>query len=113
MAPASAEELDLHRRLVEGDPAASTELYDRYGKTLVRNLATQYDRIAMHDRGLVASAVTDAVLNYVSDPARYRPAERNLPGYLHMSAAGDLLNLWRKVPVPEKTGLVESLEERL
>jgi hypothetical protein len=111
MSPASVEELKLHKRLVDGDPTASAELYDRYAEGLVEDLAVQYDRIAAHDRGLVSSAVTDAVLNLIAHPARYRPGAKNLRGYLRMSAVGDLLNLWRRVPRPEKAGRVKSLDE--
>jgi hypothetical protein len=111
MSPASAEELELHRRLVDGDPAASAELYDRYTESLIEDLAVRYDRIASHDRGLISSAVTDAVLDLIAHPAKFRPGVKNLRGYLRMSAVGDLLNLWRKVPRPEKTGRVKSLDE--
>jgi len=111
MSPASAEELELHRRLVDGDPMASADLFCRYAEGLVEDLAVRYDRIAAHDRGLVSSAVTDAVLDYIAHPARYRPGKKNLRGYLRMSAVGDLLNLWRRVPRPEKAGWVESLDE--
>ena len=111
MAPASAKELELHRRLVDGDPMACAELYDWYAKDLIEDLAHRYDRIAAHDRDLVSSAVTDAVFDYVAHPARYRPGKKNLKGYLRMSAVGDLLNLWRKVPKPEQVGWIRSLDE--
>jgi hypothetical protein len=96
---------------VDGDPTASADLFCRYAEGLVEDLAVRYDRIAAHDRGMVSSAVTDAVLDYIAHPARYRPGKKNLKGYLRMSAVGDLLNLWRGVPRPEKAGWVESLDE--
>jgi hypothetical protein len=111
VSPASFEELELHRRLVDGDPTASAELYDRYTAGLIEDLTVRYDRIAAHDRGLVSSAVTDALFDYVAHPGRYRTGEKNLAGYLRMSAVGDLLNLWRRVPRSEKAGWVTSLDE--
>ena len=100
MSPASARELELHSRLVDGDPMACAELYDRYAEGLAEDLAHRYDRIAAHDQGLVSAAVTDAIFAYTADPTRYRPGDKNLRGYLRMAAVGDLLNLWRRVPVP-------------
>jgi hypothetical protein len=111
MSPASPEELELHRRLVDGDPMACAELYNRYTEDLIEDLAIQYNGIAAHDRDLVSSAVTDAVFDYIAHPTRYRPNEKNLKGYLRMSAVGNLLNLWHRVPGPEKAGWVRSLDE--
>lgn len=113
MSPASSEELELHRRLVDGDPMACTELYDRYTDGLVEDLALQYHGIAAYDWDLVSSAVTDAILDYIAHPTKYKPSGRDLKGYLRMSAAGDLLNLWRRVPGPEKAGWVVSLDEMI
>jgi hypothetical protein len=106
MAPASPEELELHRRLVDGDPTAYAELVNRYTQDLIDDLVIHYDGIAAYDEGLISSAVTDAVLDYIAHPTRYRPNGKNLKGYLRMSAVGDLLSLWHRVPRPEKAGRV-------
>jgi hypothetical protein len=113
VSPASSEELELHLRLLNGDVAASDDLFRRYAGDLIDDLSRRYDRIAAYNAGLVSSAVTDAVFGYIADPAKYRPGKKNLRGYLCMSAAGDLLNLWRRVPGPERAGSVKSLDEMI
>ncbi len=50
MSPASPDELKLHRRLVDGDPVAPTELFIRYTEDLIEALSMRYGRIAAHNK---------------------------------------------------------------
>jgi RNA polymerase sigma-70 factor (ECF subfamily) len=79
----------IHRRLVDRDPIASSELADNYLPLLVERLKKKFKRVAEHE---VMDAAVDAILNYAEHPERFNPARLDLEGYLMMSAQGDLLN---------------------
>ena len=82
--------IDIHRRLLEGDPLAPVDLFERYAPRLTRWLAA---RFATTNAELIHDAVVTALLDYAERPDRFDPNRRSLAGYLRMAARGDLLNL--------------------
>jgi RNA polymerase sigma-70 factor (ECF subfamily) len=83
----------IHRRLLDRDPIAPSELAETYLPLLIDHLKKKFKRISEHD---VMQAAADAVLNYAERPERFDPARLDLEGYLTMSAQGDLLNALAK-----------------
>lgn len=83
-------EYSIHRRLVERDPVATSELVEAYIEPLVRRLSGLFPRL--DDPHFVHDAVVDALLNYIQHPERFDPIRGRLSAYLFMSARGDLLN---------------------
>jgi len=94
MPGASPEERALHDRLLEGDPAASAELFDWFLTPLIEELSRFRQDRALHERdtSLIWDAVTDALFKYVEAPQKYNPEAATLRYYLRMSAEGDLKN---------------------
>ena len=82
---------ELHRRLVEGDPVAPSELVESYMERLVRRVCAKAQ--VTDDDARVQDAVTDALLAYAREPTKYSPAKSSLSTYLTMSAYGDYLNM--------------------
>jgi RNA polymerase sigma-70 factor (ECF subfamily) len=79
----------IHRRLVDRDPIAPSELADTYLPLLIERLKKKFKSVAEHE---VMDAAADAILNYAEHPERFKPARLDLEGYVMMSAQGDLLN---------------------
>jgi len=93
---ASKSELDLHRRLLEGEETASSEICERFLDPLIQDL-NQYNRkVADRDSSLIPDAVVEALLNYIDEPGKFDPKRGDLYSYLRMSAEGDLKNLLDK-----------------
>ena len=82
---------ELHRRLLEGDPVAPSELVESYMERLVRRVCAKAQ--VTDDDARVQDAVTDALLAYARQPTKYIPAKSSLSTYLTMSAYGDYLNM--------------------
>jgi RNA polymerase sigma-70 factor (ECF subfamily) len=80
----------LHQRLLDGNPLATVDLFERFAETMRRRLAAKYRTT---DPDLVEEAVSEALLDYFRRPESYDPGKRSLRGYLHMVAERDLLNL--------------------
>lgn len=97
LTPASADELELHRRILDGDESAAGEVFARYMNWLVDALKARYPSVARYDETLVWDAVTDALFDYITRPHTYKPDLRGLKGFLYMAAYRDLLNAWRSV----------------
>ena len=85
---------DLHRRLVEGDPIAPSELVEAYMEKLVKRVCSKA-RVTGDDM-LANDAVADTLLGYAQEPTKYCPAKSSLLTYLTMSAHRDLLNMMAK-----------------
>lgn len=83
--------LQLHRRLLEGDPLAPAELAEALLDVLVRRLRIKVQFVP--DNSLFDDAAADAILAYVQQPAKFNPTKSSLLTYLTMSAHGDLLNM--------------------
>src|SRR4051812_49196042 len=82
--------LKLHKRLLENDPTAPSELASLVFEPLVKQLA---ESPAGHKhRDLVADAVSDALISYLKTPTQFDPTKRGLWGFLTMAAEGDLAN---------------------
>lgn len=82
---------ELHRRLVEGDPVAPSDLVESFMERLVRRVCAKAQ--VTDDDARVRDAVTDALLAYARQPTKYSPGKSSLSTYLTMSAYGDFLNM--------------------
>jgi len=80
---------ELHRRLTEGDPIAPALIVERYLEPLIERLKKSFPSVP----DLVEDAVSQALTNYLLRPESYNPELKSLPGYLLMSADGDVRNL--------------------
>ena len=92
----SANELDLHRRLMEGDPVAPSDLAIQYLSPLI-------DRLSHTNRSpadFIEEAVHLAIVSLCKNPASFDPARSKadcpLFAFLHMAAQRDLQNLLKK-----------------
>lgn len=84
----------FHRRLLAGDRTASSELVAAYVERLIARLKYRF-RDQLHtvgDPDLSRDAATDALMDYILHPGKYRPEKRGLFGYLEMAASRDLIN---------------------
>jgi len=81
------------QRLLAGEPDASADLIELLLEPLIAELRRSFPQFP--DRDLLSDVVTDSLLKFVQDPARYNADKRGLWGFLTMDARGDLLNLLR------------------
>jgi RNA polymerase sigma-70 factor (ECF subfamily) len=93
--PTPDEERELHRRLMEFDPVAPSDLADAFVSHLVGWLRrTNSPKLDEH---LIVDAAADAIFALSKKPDSYRiDGERSLFAYLQMSAKGDLKNALKK-----------------
>lgn len=84
--------LELHGRILAGDPSASSELFLTIHRPIVSVLVRTHSRrlLPPEDAGDLA---TDALVDYLQHPAKFDPALSSLFSYLCMVAKGDALNL--------------------
>lgn len=89
--------LRLHRRLVENETDAPTELFNRYYQPLFRLVAGQiHDRT--HRDDVANDIVADALLKLLERPARFDPSRgKSLFNYLRMDVQGDVMNYIQRV----------------
>lgn len=86
--------LQLHQRLLHGDPVASSEFAEAFLEELVLRLRARAARAGYAaDDTLIKDAAVDALLNYFREPTKFDPNRSGLMTYLTMSAHGDLINL--------------------
>jgi DNA-directed RNA polymerase specialized sigma24 family protein len=101
-----------HERMLSGETAAFEEICDRYYDSIVMHVkrtANKYGEITPDD-GMIADAVTTALVNYRQKPKAFNPSKASLLTYLKMSAAGDYLNMVAK-RTRERQRFVEKDEE--
>jgi RNA polymerase sigma-70 factor (ECF subfamily) len=96
----------MHRRLLEGDPTASSDVAVAYLEPLVRALSVTGIRADDHD---YQTAVEDALLSYIKGPGKYDPSRAPLATYLRMAARSDLKNLQAKAT--RYTGHTRTIED--
>jgi DNA-directed RNA polymerase specialized sigma24 family protein len=88
------QELDLHHRLIEGDPVAPSDLAIRYLSPLIDAL-TRANRCSIPDE-FIEEAVHLAIMSLCKKPTRFEPsrnrADSPLFAFLQMSAQRDLQN---------------------
>ena len=93
-----AQELDLHRRLMEGDPVAPADLAIRYLAPMIEAL-TRANRKSIPAE-FIEEAVHIAFMALCKKPASFDPsrnhADHPLFAFLQMSAQGDLQNGLKK-----------------
>ena len=89
--------LDLHARLLLGDPVATEEIFNVAASELERHLRLRFPSLAAGvDPDIYLSAVYEALTDYFKNPHKYDPDQRGLMGYLRMAAGRDMQNLLRK-----------------
>jgi RNA polymerase sigma-70 factor, ECF subfamily len=90
---------EFHRRILNGDITANSELAELALPILTRRLSRIFQNI--YDDHLIDIAVTDALISYFNNPAQFQEKKNSLLSYLLMSSKGDLLNLLkpRKIDV--------------
>src|SRR5438105_13456726 len=89
MAVATQGERELHRRLLEGDPIAPSELAERYVDEVLARLRRRFGSV---EETLLWDAASQAVLNLGERPERYDPDRLGIVAYLVMDASGDARN---------------------
>jgi hypothetical protein len=89
------EELQLHGRLVKGDPTAPADLASSFLDRLVAWLAARNSSDIPEE--LRIEAAEDALIALAKSPLSFKPERRmRLYAYLRMSAQGDLRNILRR-----------------
>jgi hypothetical protein len=89
--PSQEEGLSIHRRLLEGDPIAPSDLAALF-------LGPLADWLIRHNRRSIdpdfcVEAAEETVLALIHNPASWNPGRQGLPAYLRMAAHRDLLNI--------------------
>lgn len=82
----------LHRRLLQGDPLASSDLAVAYLEPLVRYLRSAFRTVSPE---IVETVADDLILSLAEKPAQYDPTKLSLTGYLWMAAHRDVSNALR------------------
>jgi RNA polymerase sigma-70 factor (ECF subfamily) len=85
----------MHARLLADDVTAPAELAETMLDPLIAKLAKKYP--GLHASELLVDAVTDALMNYIKNPAQFDPSKLSLPGFLKMAADRDLRNALAKL----------------
>jgi len=99
--------LDVHQRLLHGDPTASADAADLLLDPVVARLRRKWPGPAFSDA--CHDAAVDVLVAYFTDPSRYQRDQSSLVGWLVMQAHGDLLNDYASKPKQfERLWLVES-----
>ncbi len=89
------EERSLHKRLVDQEPTAPTDLVRLFLDHLIAWLV-KTNRSSIPD-DLCVEAAEDALIALAKSPASFNPARgKRLAAYLRMSAQGDLRNILRR-----------------
>jgi RNA polymerase sigma factor (sigma-70 family) len=91
--PAEEVARDIHARLCQDDPVASSDLAMAYLDPLAAWLLRTNPRIDPHFCG---QAAEDAILSLIKNPQSFKPEKGSLEAYLKMSARGDLRNALEK-----------------
>ncbi len=99
--------LEVHQRLLHGDPTASADAATLLLKPVVAHLRRKWPGLAYTDA--CHDAAIDVLVEYFADPSRYQPSRSSLVRWLVMQAHGDLLNDHASKPKQfERLWLVES-----
>ena len=84
----------IHKRLLEGDPVAPSELAEALWEPLLARLKRNNPRLVSTD--FLEDAAADALTSYIKRPHQFDPEQRGLLGFLVMAAQGDLRNALAK-----------------
>ena len=85
-----AQLIQLHERLLAGDPVAAAELAELLLPRLQRRLSGMSGTVG--DPHMVLSAIGLVVADYLQRPARFDPDRGGLTAYLAMQVRSDVLN---------------------
>ena len=91
--PSREEGLALHLHLRDLNPAAVADVCRVYINPLIEWVARKFAGVDSHLR---ATAVHEALMTYVRNPAAYDPNRGDLALYLRMAARWDLVNLLKR-----------------
>jgi hypothetical protein len=84
----------IHKRLLEDDPVAPSELAEAIWEPLLARLKRNNPRLVSTD--FLEDAAADALTSYIKRPNQFDPEQRGLLGFLVMAAQGDLRNALAK-----------------
>jgi len=108
MSELSDKALDLHKRLIAGDPTATARLAQLLFPRLISHLRIKFG--GEHERDYAESA-SDALMEYLADPTKFDPNKAHLDTYLKYAATRDMMNLKAKVARrSERIELVDPVE---
>ena len=89
--------LNIHKRLLDGDPTATVDIFNAVVPTLKGYLRGRFPDLAPSvDPDIYADAVFEALTDYFKNPRKFDQSKRGLMGYLRMAAYRDLQNLLAK-----------------
>lgn len=104
--------LQLHTRLLQQDPVAPAEFAEAFLDELFRRLRAKAG--SGYEETLLQDAATDALLDYVQHPSKFKPHKSALLTYLTMAAYRDLLNMLAKEQRRRRREVpIEAVEETL
>jgi len=104
--------LQLHTRLLQQDPVAPAEFAEAFLDELFRRLKAKAG--PGYEEALLQDAATDALLDYVQHPSKFKPHKSALLTYLTMAAYRDLLNMLAKEQRRRRREVpIEAVEESL
>lgn len=86
--------LDLHRRLLDGDPRAPSEVFELFGQRLQRAVKSSVPQLV--DPGDIENAAVDALLRYFREPSAYDPVKSALLTWLSNQARFNALTRLRE-----------------
>lgn len=92
--------LRLHARIVRGDPLATSELFTVVHRALTAVVRRRTNYGMSWEES--ADIATDAIVEYIADPAKFDPSRAGLLGYLALIAHGDSLNHLRDAKARRK-----------
>src|SRR5258708_26627892 len=83
---------EFHQRLIDGDVAASGEIFMASQVYLARCLERKFPEQDEQDR---QDVIAELYVSYFKNPTQYNPSKLSLFDYLCMAAEGDMLNFIR------------------
>lgn len=98
--------LEIHQRLLLGDPTASLDATELLLAPLIGRLKARWPTL---DHDTRYDAATEVLVQYLQAPTRYDAARASVLGWLTMQAHGDLINAYQsKQRRFERAWVVES-----
>lgn len=94
--PATPEESELHKLIINGDEIAFSKLYSLYSEDIFVSLKNLYPGIAQKDDALIMEAVSDGFLGYYRNAKTFNPKVTALKRFLHIACERDLINILDK-----------------